>query len=400
MSARRPLRILAAIGPGDVVAAHDDWVRGIRTVSETSLTFSGQEFEAFRSVGAAFWAVSSHPRAERRAVEGGVVENRPKARGRPVRGLGFHVAQLAYAVSLLRTALSFHATHAVVDSGTAHWFSFALFRAAGIAVVPNLHNVQWNEGHAPTGRKDRVLRTLDAWFFRTCVRDAIGVSTECGRQIAVLSSGKARFHEYRAQFAEEDFAGVPPPPDGLGPFHVLFVGRVERNKGVFDLLRIAEALAEAGHDDVVIDVCGGGGALEELREAVRLAGLERRVRLHGKLARPDLLEAYARSRLVVVPTRSDFCEGLPMVCAEAVLAGRPVVTSRVSNALDALRDAVVEARVDDADDFARAIASVRSDPALRRSLAEAAPRVGRQFVDRDRGLAAVLARLLADAPDR
>jgi len=37
---RRPIRVLNAIGPGDVVAAFKDWKGSVRTVSETSITYS------------------------------------------------------------------------------------------------------------------------------------------------------------------------------------------------------------------------------------------------------------------------------------------------------------------------------------------------------------------------
>lgn len=395
--ATRPLRILAAVGPGDVVAAHADQRRGVRTLSETSVTFSSQTFDAFRSLDATFWAISSYPRADTKMVEGGRVENRPRGGGRAMRGWRWHGAQVAYAASLVRSALAFRATHAIVDSGTAHWFLFAPLRALGIQVVPNLHNVQWNEGFEGRGPKARGLKTLDGLFFRWCVRDALGVSPECGRQVAILSSGRSRFHDYRAQFSAEDFASIDPPPVSASPFHVLFVGRIERNKGVFDLLETSELLNKAGHDDVVIDVCGGGGASAELAEQVRARGLEGRVALHGKLERPALLDVYGRSSVVIVPTRSDFCEGLPMVCAEAVLAGRPVVTSRISNALEALGAAVSEAAVDEPADYARRLAELREDADRRRRCTEAAPWVARQFIDPSRGLCAAIQRALRPA---
>jgi hypothetical protein len=42
---RRPIRVLNLIGPGDVVAAFNDWKGSVRTVSETSITTTSQTFE-------------------------------------------------------------------------------------------------------------------------------------------------------------------------------------------------------------------------------------------------------------------------------------------------------------------------------------------------------------------
>ena len=384
------VRVLTALGPGDVVVAHDDWCAGVRTLTETSLTFSSQEFEAFAALGVPFWAVSSHLRAALKVDGENRVENRPKASKWPVAGLAFHVMQARYALSLLRSARAFRATHAIVDSGTTSWFLLAAFRVFGIVVVPNFHNVQWPSGYPPTRPLHRVLVTLDRMFFSACVRQALGVSPECGKQVAWLSGGRARFHDYRAQFAPEDFRKLPDPVIEGGPVRIMFAGRVERRKGVFDLLEICRRLAADPDRRFEFELCGGGAAFDELQAAVATSGVADRFLLHGKLTRPRLLEVYARSHLVIVPTRSEFCEGLPMVCAEAVLAGRPVITSRVSNALEALEGAIVEARVDDVDDYVRQIRAVVADPSRYRALVAGTERVAAQFVDRKRGLSAAL----------
>ncbi|MEO6747098.1 MAG: glycosyltransferase [Caldimonas sp.] len=397
-SARRPVRVLSALGPGDVVAAHDDWQSGVRTVTETSLTFSGQEFDAFAALDVPFWAVSSHERATTKIDGENRIENRPRSARGPVSGLAFHAVQARYAFSLLRSARAFQATHALIDSGTTHWFLLFAFRMLGIAVVPNFHNVQWPSGFPPRRLVHRLLVGLDRLFFSTCVRDALGVSPECGRQIAWLSGGRALFRDYRAQFGQDDFATLPGPQLDAGPVRVVFAGRVERNKGVFDLLQMCERLAAEDERRFEFEVCGGGSAYEELQAAVRASRVADRFVLHGKLVRPRLLEVYGRSHLVIVPTRSDFCEGLPMVCAEAILAGRPVITSRVSNALEALQGAVVEAEVDDVDDYVRQIRAVVADPARYRSLIGGTRQVAAQFFDRSRGLQAAVEDCLRPAP--
>ena len=51
---------------------------------------------------------------------------------------------------------------------------------------------------------------------------------------------------------------------------------------------------------------------------------------------------YDDAHVVIVPTTSDFIEGFNKVVAEAVLAGKPVITSSVCPALEYVRDAVIE----------------------------------------------------------
>ena len=93
---------------------------------------------------------------------------------------------------------------------------------------------------------------------------------------------------------------------------------------------------------VIFEVCGDGPALPELKSIVRDQQLGDEIIVHGRLERDALLEVYARSDAVIVPTRSNFTEGMPQVCAEAVLSGIPVITSEVANAFDVIGPATIE----------------------------------------------------------
>jgi glycosyltransferase involved in cell wall biosynthesis len=79
-----------------------------------------------------------------------------------------------------------------------------------------------------------------------------------------------------------------------------------------------------------------------------------------------LQRAYEEASAVIVPTRSDFEEGYAKVAAEAVLNLRPVVTSAACPALDDVRPAVIEASVNDASDYSRAVRLLANDEAVYR----------------------------------
>ena len=83
-----------------------------------------------------------------------------------------------------------------------------------------------------------------------------------------------------------------------------------------------------------------------------------------------------------------------MVCAEAVIAGRPVLTSRLSNALDALRGALVEAREDDPADYAAKIEALADDPARHAEMVRHTAGVSAQFTTPEFGLTSALERCL------
>jgi glycogen(starch) synthase len=388
-------RVFYALGPGDVVDSYRKWNAGVDCVSETSVTFSGQFFDFCRANGVRAYAISSNPACEVLRDGAFIVENRPKVFADP-HGLLFHLNQICYGLAIFLSALRFRADVVVADSGTTHWFVLSLFKLTRIRVVASLHNSYWACGFVPPGRVKQIIRGLDGWFWRRCADATLCVSPECQRQVETLAhSGNRPVFKFRCQFRPSDFASVPAPPaHDARPFRVLFAGRVEREKGVFDLLEIARCFKQEAPGQLQIEVCGGGDALDELTKEIAAQGLGDDILIRGKLKRPELLAAYGRSHVVIVPTRSTFCEGMPMVAAEAILTGRPVITSRLSNALDVLEGALVEAQPDDPASYVACLRKLMSDPAYYESCCQACPTVGRQFYDRDQGLAAAMERMM------
>ncbi|SLN53447.1 Glycogen synthase [Roseivivax jejudonensis] len=95
---------------------------------------------------------------------------------------------------------------------------------------------------------------------------------------------------------------------------LLFIGRVEAEKGIEDLIRAA---ARAG---VPLTVVGDG----PLRD--RLAAAHPQVRFTGWLSRPAIAAEARQARALVMPSR--YPEPFGLVAAEASLSGLPVILSR------------------------------------------------------------------------
>ena len=101
----------------------------------------------------------------------------------------------------------------------------------------------------------------------------------------------------------------------------MFIGRVNRSKGVFDILEIAQTVEAREPGQVCWEICGSGPDLEELKRRCGEMGLESIVNIRGWTSLSDLIEVYVRSHAAIVPTRSSFIAGLEMTAAEAILAG-------------------------------------------------------------------------------
>jgi glycogen(starch) synthase len=389
-------RILYAGGPGDLIHAHQYWKRNEQDPTEVSITFSSQFQDFCHEINASAYIVGYHARKE--IVRDGdfTIEHRPKPMAN-ARGAGYHISELLYALSLLKTALQFRADTAVIDSGTTHFFFTAIFRLFGIRVIPVLQNSLWPTGCRPTRLVSRVVMRLDSWFFRWVPTASLCVSPECGRQVDELTGGRhTPLYYHLAQFHRDYFRQIPPPPPyESNPFQIMFVGRIRREKGVFDILEIARQVEAKAPGRVVWAICGRGSAFDDLKRKRDELGLGKIVDLLGWTSLEDLARVYSKSHAAIVPTRCNYNEGFAMTAAEAVLAGRPVITSRVVPAFEVLKPACFEATPEDVDSYVKGVLEMSTDRDYYERLRRACPDLAAPFYDRANGLAAVLTRALA-----
>jgi glycosyltransferase involved in cell wall biosynthesis len=178
-------------------------------------------------------------------------------------------------------------------------------------------------------------------------------------------------------------------------FRVFFAGRIEKNKGVYDVLAIAERCDKQRPGEFLFDVCGEGSQLEPLRARALPPNIE----VHGVCDPSRLLSLLGRSNVVIVPTRTTFEEGFNKVCAEGVLAGRPVITSAVCPALHTIKEAAIEVKPDDVAGYYEAILCLRDDTILYEQKCGACGKLQAKFYDLNNSWAACIRGILrADEP--
>jgi D-inositol-3-phosphate glycosyltransferase len=150
---------------------------------------------------------------------------------------------------------------------------------------------------------------------------------------------------------------------------LLFVGRLERLKGVEIAIRALALLRDRDHDDLRLIVLGedsrdGDESEKERLKAVASAlGVRDRVDFLGSVAHHELPFFYAAADALVMPSYS---ESFGLVALEAQACGRPVVASGVSGLRSVVRDEVSGYLIDGDDPavYAERIGRLLADPEL------------------------------------
>jgi glycosyltransferase involved in cell wall biosynthesis len=367
----------ATTAPADFVSAHRAWAAGSDFEREVAITFSSQVEDFVARVGGTALMVSGHSNGERLADGPFEIMHLPE---KPMSGWRWHVEHVRHARKLIELARQFGADAAVIDSGTMPYWMMSALRRDGTRIIPVFHNTLYQpRGPSP-------LQRLEAPLTHRFLKGTtpIHVSPACKRQVG-------HGIEIRAQFKRKKFEKVAPASFAT-PFNVLFVGRINAIKGVFDIVEAARLCG----DEVTWTICGSGPDL--VRMGQESQGLPIDVR--GWTSNEDLNEARSRCQAVIVPTTFDFEEGMAMTAVEAILSGRPLITNRVVPALEVLRPACVEAEPENPRSIADAVLSLARDCRRWQSLVDACPALEKPFYDPRRGLTAALAEILtADQSD-
>ena len=108
---------------------------------------------------------------------------------------------------------------------------------------------------------------------------------------------------------------------------IIIACRLEEKKGV-DLVIQSMPLILATFPEASLDIVGGGSMLEKLKAQAISLGVEHRVAFHGKVNQADVLTLLKKAHLFCYPTSAS--EGFPKVVLEALAAGLPVITTKVS----------------------------------------------------------------------
>lgn len=166
-----------------------------------------------------------------------------------------------------------------------------------------------------------------------------------------------------SDYSVRDFAAAK-------PVSILYVGSVSAAKGVSDVLQAAARLHAHG-TDVSFRIVGpdAGGAMQRLANDLHLAGT---VSFIGPVPNEDVIGEMRAADIVLVPSRHEYPEGMPLTIYEALCARTPLVASNHPMFRRVLIDGETAQifRASDPDNMALAIRTLLGNPSLYRKLSE------------------------------
>ncbi len=220
---------------------------------------------------------------------------------------------------LVQTLRRFRPAEVVCGApGPMFWASFVATRMVAAKLVYCQH-VRLNEAGARPGRR------LRKWLDRVLIRRADAVLAHGPYLEAQLR--EAGVPAERILRFELAFGSDPGEIAGRGAQrgrYILFVGRMERLKGVFDLIDACEPLLQ--HDPSLhLKLAGTGSAEQAVSARICASPAAGRIDLLGAVPHPRVAALMRNAQAVVTPTRRAFPEGRCMAALEALVYGTPVI---------------------------------------------------------------------------
>lgn len=158
-------------------------------------------------------------------------------------------------------------------------------------------------------------------------------------------------------------------------FNLLFVGRITREKGIYDLLYAAKLLSldpETKHVNIML--AGSGPEQNKLRQKAQLLGLEKSFRFLGNFTYEEIPALYQSINAFILPSIPIewWQEQFGMVLVEAMASGLPVISSMSGSIPEVVGDSGILIQPGDPVSIAEAVKRVSLDNIYRRELGKKA----------------------------
>ena len=150
--------------------------------------------------------------------------------------------------------------------------------------------------------------------------------------------------------------------------HIIYIARVEKEKGVLDFIN-ALSLVKEQLDKTVVHLCGDGSILSDVKELVDQLGLSETVIFYGNVYGDKKIALLEKSHILIFPS---YFEGFPNTVLEGMLYSLAIVATNVGAIPDMLKNRQTGILINpgDIDALSKNILLLIKDKNLRKKLGE------------------------------
>ena len=281
------------------------------------------------------------------------------------------VAIVQFVKLLLKGRIAF--VHAHTVSRSSFWrksIFFLLSFAARCPVVLHLHSAEFKQFYSQESNKFTkyyiryILKRVSSIVVLSSQWKEFVSGIVCNANInTIFNPVSPNVFSYSARSRQENL--------------LLFLGRLGKRKGIYDLLLSIKQLRPSFPDIRLL--CGGDGDLAGVRRRAVELGIESSVEVLGWVRGSVKKGLFEKASVYVLPS---YNEGLPMGVLEGMAAGLPVISTPVGGIPDAVQNGVEGFLVPPGDvtELTGAIRKLLGDAELRGKMGAAAKRrIDEQF---------------------
>src|SRR5262249_43430241 len=261
-------------------------------------------------------------------------------------------------------------------------------------------DMRWG-AESPIGRSVRnTLRHMNLVFYQSTELKALAARLLSTNAEALC----ARRHVVQARGVREpeNFPGEQTRQHVRSRLHladdqiaILFLGRIVRDKGLFELVEGFGQWARTNQRLVLLLVGSRPGHDEttQLQNRIRsMTGVNERIHILPGCPPDEIWDYFSASDIFGFPS---FKEGMPNSLLEAMVAGLPAVAFGIPSVQEITRfgQGLVEVPPYDFSAFGSALRSLAADSSLRRTLGEKGRSIAREYFSIDRSMRAVVDRI-------
>lgn len=212
------------------------------------------------------------------------------------------------------------------------------------------------------GGFDHII--LLAQYFKKELETA-GVDTS---NVHIITTG-INYEDYESLGVKKNFSN-----------RLLFLSRVEPEKGIFQFLEAIPSLLDI-NKDFIFDIAGDGDAMDQVRNHDIVKQHHDNIVFHGYALGKSKIELFKNAAMYIFPSYHG--EGCPVSVLEAMAAGLPVIYTNVGALIELLEDDLNGILIPpkDTNALVNAIKKIYEDPGLRISMGELNKKTAAQNFD-------------------